>query len=176
MSTKRSSTTQRRLSPSIFDDFNPQPSPRIAPDKQVKLNIPGSVIDTANKIWEFLWNKSCPFGSMYIWIMIGLAFYYMFWLPDLTLNYNQYDGTLVTKKINKTLRGYLVLSVVISTGVGYYIIRKGCVNAGPGWAVLWFFVALIMATIITQIILALTENITIPGAVDLLRQVTKTTP
>jgi hypothetical protein len=142
------------------------------PSKKFEVHVPGAVMEKLDKTWNFLWDKSCPFGSLYIWFMVGLGLYYLFWLPDLNLTLSQ-DGTLDTRKVDKTLRGFLLLSVIISSIVGYYIVRKGCINAGPSWAFLWFLIALVITSVITQLILALAEKVSIPNAYDLLKQINK---
>ena len=142
------------------------------PSKKIEVNVPGVVMEKINKTWNFLWDKNCPFGSLYIWVMIGLGLYYLFWLPDLTLELSQ-DGTLDTRKVNKTLRGFLLITVIVGGFIGYYIIRKGCTSAGPGWAILWFIISLIVVLVCIQVILGLSDKVSIPNAYELVKQINK---
>lgn len=137
----------------------------------VVLNVPNVITDQVNSVFNFLWDKTCPFGSLYVWIMTYLGLYYLFWLPEINLKLQ--DGTLTTRKVDKTLRGWLFLSVLASTVLGYLIIKKGCNNAGPSWAFIWFIIALIVSFAITQIILSLTENVTVPNALELVKAINK---
>jgi hypothetical protein len=133
------------------------------------LKVPDAVIDTGKQIWTKLWDKDCPFASLYIWIIIVLALYYLFWLPEITLHTSA--DTIVGKKVDKNIRGYLLLSLILSGLAGYYIIRQGCKSAGPYWSILWFFVALLITYILTQLILASTLQITVADSSKILNDI-----
>ena len=142
------------------------------PAKTITMTVPEPVIDKLNSVWTFIYDKNCPFGSIFMWLMGFLAVFYLFILPDMTLNLKD-NGTLVTKKVDRTLRGWLFISVIASALAGHFIIKNGCATAGVGWSFLWFLVALLVTMLLTQLILSFAENISIPNAVDFIKQVTQ---
>lgn len=136
------------------------------------ISIPDTVVNNAQTLLNYLWDQSCPFGSLFLWLTAFMALYYLFWLPNQTVSIEN-GTTIVSKNVNNTLRGWLFLATIVSGIIGYMVIRKGCVNAGPGWSVLWFIVALVITSLVTQVILAAAEKISLPNADKLLQQLNK---
>jgi hypothetical protein len=141
------------------------------PKTGANLKIPTAVVDTFDNIVNRIWDKKCPFGSLYLWILFFLSIYYLFFIPEIQLDVHKDGKTIDHKTVDKNLRGYLFLTVVGSGIVGYYIVNKGCSSAGEIWSGLWFLVALAITMVALQLVLAARENVTIPQGVDLLRQI-----
>lgn len=146
------------------------PTLQRVPTVQKTVSIPTSVVDKVQSTVKVLWDQSCPLGAVYLWITVFLAVYYMFWMPETTLSLKQDDGTVSARTVTKTTRGFLVLATLLSGVVGFWIIKRGCISAGTTWSVLWFVVASVLGMVITQLILAASEHITIPDAGRMLRQ------
>lgn len=143
------------------------------------VEVPGELVDrvkTVTNQLNFLWDPVCPFRSLYIWLMIFMVIYYTAWVPDTF--YEIHDDKKSLKETNVTSRDrvYLVLSVLIGGWVGSRIIQEGCNRVGPLWAILWFLVALMIPTFLSQIALAFVEKKTLPSALVLLDAINKSAP
>jgi hypothetical protein len=135
---------------------------------KITVAVPKAVTEKATQLWNLIYDKDCPFASIYIWIAVLLCIYYTFFLPSVKLNVS--DDSINGKSVDGKLRVILVVVTLISAVIGRLIIRKGCETAGSGWAVLWFIVAVVVSGVIAMIILAAAENITIPNAGQILKQ------
>jgi hypothetical protein len=143
------------------------------PHKKYSVSVPQSIVSGAKTLLKTLLDEECPLASIFIWLNVYLVIYYLFFLPDFTLHVKEDNQTVVAKKTTKELRGWLVLAVVLSTIAGTWIIKRGCVRAGPWWAIIWFLVALLIRIMITELILASVEHVSLPGGWELLKQVDK---
>jgi len=126
---------------------------------QLSTTVPNYVIDTGKRLGGYLWDTSCPFGSLYVWMMVLSGLYYLTSLPDNYVYLDKDGQTIRVEKVTRTLRWWLVSSAVIMTGVGYFLIRRGCTNAGSLWAGLWFIAALFLAKVVSAFIMASVETV-----------------
>ena len=170
MSSRRRSASRSLRSALPSGSLTRPPVPKIDP---AAISVPGVVVTKANQAFNFLWDKDCPFGSLYIWFIVVLALYYLFWIPELTLNVDVGNNKIVPRKIDKKLRGFLFLGTVVSGIIGYLIIRQGCQSAGPAWAFLWFLVALGLTGIVITLAMMGTNNYSLPQAAEMLNQINK---
>lgn len=121
--------------------------------------VPNSVIDITKSIGNYVWDSSCPFGSLYVWLMVFSGIYYLVGLPNNHVYLDKDETTIRVEKVTRTLRWWLFSSTVIMAVLGYILIRKGCVSAGSGWAGLWFIAAVVLSRIVSAMIMASVENV-----------------
>ena len=159
-----SSSRSRKLSPSA------KSSPLKAKPTQIdlKVEVPAPVTDMAKKFWNKIWNSSCPFASLFVWVQVLMAIYYLFLMPDISVKLDQ--DKVKAEKVSRSLRGWLFLVSIGCGFLGYMIISQGCDKAGPQWSVLWFIAAVILSWFITRLILASVEKTTLTNASDILKQ------
>jgi len=156
----------RRRSPKILESTTAAPAP--AAPVQLSVKVPSAVTTIVKRITDLVWDPTCPFASLFAWMMGATAIYYMFLLPDISV---RMEGDKVkAEKVTKNLRGWLFLATMISGFVGYQVINQGCKSAGSQWSVMWFIVAFILSWFITRLILASVEKTTISNAADILKQ------
>lgn len=134
----------------------------------LKLQVPAPVTDIAKKFWNKVWNSSCPFASLFVWIQVFMSIYYLFIMPDVTVKLNQ--DKVQAETVSRSLRGWLFIVSLGCAFLGYMIISGGCEKAGPQWSILWFFAAIILSWFITRLILASVEKTTLTNASDMLKQ------
>lgn len=160
----------RRRSPRMSDPTvvtAPAPTAAAAP-VQLSVKVPSAVTTIVKRITDAIWDPTCPFASLFAWMMGATAIYYMFLLPDISV---RMEGDKVkAEKVTKNLRGWLFLATVLSGIVGYQVIHQGCKSAGSQWSVMWFIVAFVLSWFITRLILASVEKTTISNASDILKQ------
>ena len=133
------------------------------------ISVPAVVVDKYNQAKSYLWDKTCPFGSFYMWLMVLLGLYYLFFLPTTSVKVS--GNTAQVIQVTTALRGFLFLATLVSGVVGYYIIKRGCATAGSWWAVLWFLISLFVSGVIITLILAASQKISLPNAASLLQQI-----
>lgn len=126
---------------------------------KIETTIPNYVIDTAKQIGDYVWDKSCPFGSLYVWFMVFSSIYYLVGLPNHYVYLDKDETTIRVEKVTRPLRWWLFSSAIIVTVLGYFLIRQGCAGAGSIWAGLWFVAALVLSRIVSATIMASVENV-----------------
>lgn len=126
---------------------------------KVDTEVPAMVVDSAQKIKSYIWDDSCPFASLYVWIMILISLYYLFSLPKNVVYLDKDDTTIRVEKVTRTLRWWLFTTNLIMTGLGYLIIKRACAGAGSAWSGLWFIAAMVLSRLVSALILSSVENV-----------------
>ena len=134
----------------------------------LSMDVPDRVTNMGKQVLNKVWDASCPFASLFLWIMIIMSLYYLFIMPDISVKIDQ--DQVKAEKVTRTLRGWLFLVTLTSGIVGFQIIRQGCDKVGIQWSVLWFLAAWILSWFATRVVLASVERITLAQASDLLKQ------
>lgn len=132
----------------------------------VKLSKQAS--DLMGKIGSMLWSKECPFASLFVYMMILKTVYYLFLMPEVTVNLK--DDKVHAEKVSQSLRSWLVLATVVSGLIGWFLIKRGCDEARPYMGFVWFLVALVLNMFISRILLASIDRITLAQASEILKQ------
>jgi uncharacterized membrane protein YeiB len=144
---------------------------RLASGADAMIRVPAVVVTKVENSLSVLWDKNCPFASLYLWICAFLALYYLFWMPDVSVEVDMGNQQVKTRHVDKKLRGLLFMGTIASAFIGHKIIRNGCVAAGSGWSFLWFLVALALIGVVISLFMMASGKYTLAGASDMLRQI-----
>lgn len=136
--------------------------------EKVSISVPDSVSSKFKSLKKII--ETCPLAYLYLILTILMTGYYAIFLPDVKLkvkNDNSLDGTTVTG----TMRAILVICTLVTGAIGFWLIKRGCAQVGSGgWSILWFLVAGVFSSIVTQIVFAAAEKTTIANGSSILRQ------
>lgn len=125
----------------------------------VQTTVPHYVIDSAKRVKNWVWDSTCPFGSLYVWLMVFYSLYYLIGLPQNYVYLDKDETTIRVEKVTRPLRWWLFSSSIIMAVLGYFLIRQGCANAGSMWAGLWFVAALVLSRVVSAMIMSSVENV-----------------
>ena len=135
---------------------------------KVEMTVPPKVTDFFKTVWSKVWDASCPFASLFLWMMVAMALYYLFLMPSVSVKIE--DNNVKAVKVTRTLRGWLFLTTLLGGFIGFNIIRQGCEKAGSQWSVIWFVSAFALTWIITRLVLASVEKISLSDASTLMQK------
>lgn len=124
-------------------------------------------------IKKVFYDQDCPLSSFFVWVVIFVAIYFLFWMPDnQVILRTQHTKPFRIIKVSGRLRSVLALSTLLGGVVGYYVVKQGCSDQKGRslWSVLWFFVSLVVLSLISQVCLAFAEKITLSDASTLMKE------
>ena len=133
----------------------------------LSVTVPPAVSSIGKQILDTIWDSSCPFASLFVWIQVLMGIYYLFLMPDINVKIEQ--DQVKAEKVTRSVRGWLFIVSIGCAIFGYMTISQGCEKAGPQWAVLWFLAATIFSWFITRLILASIEKTTLTNASNMLK-------
>ena len=114
---------------------------------------------TVRKGVNFLYDRTCPMASFFVWLAGFSAIYYGFLMPQEQVHINRDNKTVKVVKTNPGLRTTLVFGSLVAAWIGWKIIKQGCKSAGPVWAIGYFVVALIVMFLINVLLLSWREHV-----------------
>ena len=167
MSTRRSSNLRPTFQSAAVDAKPIKSAAVDAKPINLSLTVPPAVSTMGKQILDKIWNSSCPFASLFVWIQVLLGIYYLFLMPDVNVKIDQ--DQIKAEKVTRSVRGWLFVISIGCAFFGYMIISQGCDKAGPQWAIIWFLAAIIFSWFITRLILASVEKTTLTNASNMLK-------
>lgn len=130
----------------------------------------GQMKDLGKQAIDLVWNKDCPWSSLFLFLALSMTIYYLFLMPEIEVKLKE-NKEVQAHKVTYTLRAWLAVTTAVGGFVGALFIRQGCTTTNSQVAsFLWFAGAWLALWVLTRLVLAGVEKTTLAQASELLKQ------